>query len=537
MAILERPALAQTGKAIAGSLLKELQHYSINRQQLAPYWRSIVLALGLVAAMTLLLLAVKSVVDLYHVSSAYLIPVMIAAIRLGLIPAIVVAIGGVAASAFFFYPPIYDFRVHDPEQLLDLPLFVIVAAVTSHLAARVQANAKRVEERETDMRALYAFSKRLATATDAGEIHAAIQDHLSLITECPVVYFESDMPPAAAAGEDGVSAPVLRAVRQLAAAGSSGRGVWVSDQQAGSHWLVRAVSSDHPAFGLVAIDVGGHPEHRSASMQLRIDTALADATATLERLDVARAISEAKLRAEAETLGAAVMGSVSHGLRTPLASIMGSASILEQAPPVTSDERLAALAGIIRTEAERLNSDIQRLLDASRISSTGVRPHLAWVEPADIVNAAMRGHSEKLALHDTAVSLSDDLPLVHVDPVLIEQALGQVLDNAAKYSPAGSRISVEVGHRAGAIEIAVKDQGPGLSLGESERVFERFYRGPGVRETTLGSGLGLWIARAFVVACGGRIEAHSKGRNLGTEVRIFLPEGEVAAAGEDGADE
>jgi two-component system sensor histidine kinase KdpD len=478
-------------------------------------------------------------VDLYHVSSAYLIPVLIAAIKLGMVPALVVAVGGVAASVFFFYPPIYDFRVADTEQLLDLPLFIIVAAVTSQLAARVRAHALRIEKGESEMCALYAFSKRLAIATDAAQIHAAIQDHLSSITGCPVIYFEEGEAQAAAQHEARpVSDAVLGAVREIAQSRGRGGVIWVDDQHTRTRWLVRAVSPDHPAFGLVAIDVGRQSAHGGPAMRQRIDAVLADATATLERLDVARAIAEAKLRAEAETLGAAVMGSVSHGLRTPLASIMGSASILVLAPAVMHDQRLSALASIVRDEAERLNSDIQRLLDASRISSTGVRPHMAPPPPADIVNAAVASQRRGLAAHTITVSVSDDLPLVQADPVLVEQALCQILDNAAKYSPPGSKIGVEAFGDAGAIVIAVRDEGSGLAGEEREQIFDRFYRGPRSRDTISGSGLGLWIARAFVVACGGRLEASSDGERRGTLVRIILPEAEMTAASpQGGADE
>jgi two-component system, OmpR family, sensor histidine kinase KdpD len=175
------------------------------------------LALALVAGMTLCLLAVTRFVELHHVSSAYLIPVLIAAIRLGIVPAIVAAVGGVAASAFFFYPPIFDFRVENPEQILDLPLFVIVAAVTGQLAARARAHAVLAQDREGEMRALYAFSKRLAVATDPAQIYSAIRDHLDANTGCRVVYFEAGASLSASHREaNNLPDSVLRAVSKFA---------------------------------------------------------------------------------------------------------------------------------------------------------------------------------------------------------------------------------------------------------------------------------------------------------------------------------
>jgi len=538
MVSLRRPSMAGIGRAIermsASKLHRYLRH-GRNFRAISNLVRPIFLALALVAAMTLCLIGVKQFVDLYHVSSAYLIPVLIAAIRLGMVPALVVAIGGVGASAFFFYPPIYDFRVHNPEQLLDLPLFVIVAAVTGQLAARARAHAVLAQDREREMRALYAFSKGLAVVTDPAQIYSAIQDHLGAITGCRVVYFEAGAS-SSASGHEGEAVPeiVLRTVSKFAQENADRTGMVVDDERTGTSWLIRAVSHKNAAFGTVAIDVGRASQHGHSSMQHRIDAVLADAAATLERLDVARAIGEVKLRTEAETLRAALMGSVSHGLRTPLASIMGSASILVQAPAVAHEPRLAGLAGIIRDEAERLNSDIQRLLDASRISSAGVRPHMGWVDAADIVNAALASQRRRLASHQVVVRLPDDLPLVNADQVMIEQALAQILDNAVKYSPAGSAIRVEAQSRGGEIVMTISDGGAGLSPEEREQMFERFYRGPRTRETTSGSGLGLWIAHAFVVACGGRIEAASKGVDCGTVFRIVLPEAPMVTAGARG---
>jgi two-component system, OmpR family, sensor histidine kinase KdpD len=538
MVSLRRTSLRQLGHSFEQAIAVRFGRYLGEASNLAPAWsliRSILLAFALVAGMTLCLLLVTQFVELHHVSSAYLIPVLIAAIRLGIVPAIVAAIGGVGASAFFFYPPIYDFRVENPEQLLDLPLFVIVAAVTGQLAARARAHAVLAQDREGEMRALYAFSKRLAVATDPAQIYSTIQNHLGANTGCRVVYFEAGASPSASHREaNDVPDGVLRAVSKFALPSSDRAGMSVYDERTGSSWLVRAVSETNSAFGVVAIDVG---RQGLASMQPRIDAVLADAAATLERLDVARAIGEVKLRTEAETLRAALMGSVSHGLRTPLASIMGSASILVQAPAITQDPRLSGLAGIVRDEAERLNSDIQRLLDASTISSAGVRPHMAWVDTAEIIDAALASQRKKLASHRLTVNVPHDLPLVNADQVLIEQALGQVLDNAAKYSPAGGRIDIEARSTDGITVIAIGDQGPGFSPEERQLIFERFYRGPRTSEAVSGSGLGLWIARAFVLACGGTIEAASRRLGLGTEIRITLAEVPMPPAARGGADD
>jgi two-component system sensor histidine kinase KdpD len=480
-------------------------------------------ALALLIVMTSFLLLVTSIVPLQHVASAYLIPVLIAAIALGMVPAMIVALGGVVASAFFFYPPIYDFRIHDPEHLLDVSMFVIVAVVTSQLAASARRTAGLAQTQERQMRALYAFSKRLSIATDAVQISSAIQDHLTAMTGRPVFYLEPLATGSLAPRRLHETVPdrVLTAMRE--AAKDLPRCGPVIVDATDTSWMIRAVSQQSATLGLLAIELGRAGQAERTAIQQRINAALADATAALERLDVARAISEAKLRTEAETLREALMGSVSHGLKTPLASIMGSASILVDSPVIASEPHLAALAGIVRDESERLNSDIQSLLDASRISAAGIRPQLAWTDPADIIRAAVSSRHPKTLKHRLRLHVGEDLPLVKVDAALIEQALGQIIDNALKYSPEQSTVWVECICHGTEIAISVRDQGMGLTSEECAHVFDRFYRGPRSLAKTTGSGLGLWIAHSFVTACGGTVDAQSAGRECGSHMTIRLP--------------
>jgi len=228
------------------------------------------------------------------------------------------------------------------------------------------------------------------------------------------------------------------------------------------------------------------------------------------------------MRAETEHLREALIGSVSHELRTPLASILGATTVLSGAPAVLAEPRLAALAHVARDEAERLDNDIQNLLDASRISSEGLRPRFEWAEPADILNAALDRHRTRLADHPVEVELAADLPLAYVDPVLVRQALWQVIDNAAKYSAPGSVIRI-VGRRHDGVALTVSDSGTGLTFAEQGRLGERFFRGGRTAATTTGSGLGVWIAKAFLHANNGSLDVASEGEGRGTTVTIHLP--------------
>ena len=180
-----------------------------------------------------------------------------------------------------------------------------------------------------------------------------------------------------------------------------------------------------------------------------------------------------------------------------------------------AEPQLAALAGVVRTETERLNNVIQNLLDATRISSEGLRPRFEWAEVSDIVNAALEKRRMRLGERALDIDLAPELPLVYVDPVMVEQALEQLLDNAAKYSPESEPIRITAHAADGAVALSVIDRGAGLSPDEIARLGERFFRGSRTAGTTNGSGFGVWIAKAFLHASGGSLTAMSDGADRG----------------------
>ncbi len=341
------------------------------------------LAVTLVAIVTVMIVLTLLVIKIDHVSMLYLIPVLIAVLRWGTLAAICAAVVAIGTSAFLFYPPIYDFRVYDPNQVIDLALFIVVALVIGHLA---------------------------------------------------------------------------------------------------------------------------------------------------------RTVRQSKSRTEAESLRDALIGSVSHELRTPLASIVGSASVLARSPKIAGDEHLSALLGVVRNEADRLNGHIQNLLDATRISSEGIKPRLQWSEPEDILNAALERKRVLLASRKVHFVTADDMPLIFVDAAMLETALGQLIENAVKYSPEHSTISIAATSDGRKVTLSVQDEGAGLTAEEAARVFERLYRSERLSSSVTGSGLGLWIAKSLVEACRGTIWAGSAGPGRGTLVKIELPQAEQPPADEHADD-
>ncbi|HZQ12668.1 MAG TPA: ATP-binding protein [Pseudolabrys sp.] len=240
-------------------------------------------------------------------------------------------------------------------------------------------------------------------------------------------------------------------------------------------------------------------------------------------LKIESAKSQAKAFTEAQQLRDALIGSVSHELRTPLASILGGVSILAETPAVAKDVQLSSLTRGIRDEGVRLNSDIQNLLDAARITSHGLQSREDWTDPADIINSATERIRLRYPGHRFELQFGASPTLIHVDPVLVEQALGQILSNAAKFSPPGSTIHVSAAAEGGQFAIAVRDEGAGLTADEKAHLMEKFFRGQRHTGKIPGSGLGLWIANTFVSSSGGRIEAASPGEGQGTTMRLLFP--------------
>jgi two-component system sensor histidine kinase KdpD len=464
----------------------------------------------------------------------YLIPVVIAAVRWGIVSAMFASICGVIGSAYFFFPPLYSLRIRDPQEVINLILYVFAAIVVSQLATRLKRQLEVSRRREIDMRDLYDFSRRLAGAFDVGEIHAAVEEHLATVLQRKVILFAGahEASNLTSARRSGGMVPerVLTEVAEIASGGPvTPSGVTVA-ADSGEVWLVRAVSAKNAELGVMAINLGHASKDDLKELRIRLDAVLADAAAMLERLDVAHAIGEARMRSHTDQLREALTESVSHELRTPLASILGAATVLSEARALQDEPKLRALAQDVRDEAERLNRDIQNLLDASRISTQGIRPRIEWAEPSDIVHSAIERCRRRLANRQLVVELGPELPLVHVDPVLVQQAMVQLLDNAVKYSHAGSQITVAANAHDRALTLSVTDEGTGLTKAEQSLMWGRFVRGERHAAVTSGSGLGLWIADAFIAANGGSMSAVSEGPGKGTTMRIHLPVTQAAVS-------
>jgi len=500
-----------------------------NRAAASRLWRvaalPILISITLVIVVTICLMFVHEYVLLHLIPLVYVIPVIIAATRWGIVPALSAAIASAAAADFFFIPPLYTLWIDDPQEAIDLILFLFVAVVTSNLAARLRREVDISHRREKEIRQLYAFSRRLAGCFTTSDLYPAIEEFLSEHLGHQVALIETG------AELDGnlrlhsrvaaVPQLVLNAAASMLAANEF-HARTIIDPATQEAWLVRSMSSDTVEYGIIAANLN-HDLGAVKNLEQHIDTILTEVTATFKRLNMSRTIGEAKLRTQVDLFREVLIGTVSHELRTPLASILASASILCQVPEIKKDGKLSMLVQATHDEAERLNGEIQKLLDAARTTAGGVRPKLIWVDPTDIVNAAIDQRRSKLVSHDLDVEISEDLPLLQVDPVLIEQALGQLLENSAKYSPKGTTIRIVARAEDRRVVLSVRDDGAGLKPSEKSLPFRQRVRSQQHRAAATGAGLGLWIANAFVVANGGTLDVASQGQGLGTTASIYLP--------------
>ena len=495
-----------------------------------PSWRParsgpqpVLLAMLLVGIATTVLLLFDAILPLSLVPLIYLIPVVIAATQWGLWPATVASLASAAAADVLFFPPYYSLRIDDPREIADLLLFLFVAFVSSNLAARVRREADTLRQREQHIQGLYEFSRQLALCFTVRDLVAAIHSYISMALGRRAAFVAaSDDNDVASLDEAAIPDGVQRnAVTMIASTDLQTRRAF--DETGQTVWLLKAVSSEATIHGVIAVEIGDGAGDAIAQTTRRIESVVEEAALTLERIDIGKAMNEARLRLQADMLKDAMHGLISHELRTPLTSILGAASVLSSTPAVHDDRTVHALVDGIHDEASRLDAFLKNLIDASRVTTEGVRSRLEWSDPADIMNAAIRRRAWRLGQHRIARDFDGSLPLVKTDSVLIEEACGQLLDNAAKYSPAGSLISVAVHAEHDRVVFSVIDEGFGLTNDEQRHMGRKSFRGQRHVGAIAGFGLGLWIASAFVKANSGTLEIKSRGPRAGTVATIGLP--------------
>lgn len=449
----------------------------------------------------------------------FLIAVLWSGIAYGLWPALFASLLSVVAYNFFFLPPLYTFVIADPSNLVTLFFFGVVAIVASNLAARARAEAVAARERAATMESLYLFSRKLAEVFTLDDLLWAICfqiAHLSkarvvaLLPEAGALAVRAGYPP-----EDSLSEADLAQTQAI----FDNRDAAAERQQPGRLFL--PLRTGRGNVGVVRVERDGNSADRAEGRRLL--EALADQAAlAIERLNLAQDIERVRLAAETERLRSAMLASLSHDLRTPLASIVGSASSLRTHRRTLDESAQNELIATIEEEAARLHRFIVNLLDMTRLESGALAPTLELVDVSDVAGTALRRAAEILREHAVEIDMPPDLPLLKLDPVLFEQVLFNLLDNAAKYAPGGTRIAVRARRMGQAVHIEVADRGPGIPPDRMERIFDKFYRAQPADKQRAGTGLGLAICRGFLASMDGAIAARNRAEG-GAAFAITLP--------------
>jgi two-component system sensor histidine kinase KdpD len=460
-----------------------------------------------------------------NVDLVFLTAVVGVAARFGLWPSLLASVASALCYNFFFLPPIYTFTIADPHNIAAFALFTLVAIVVSHVAARGRMQAVTAQSRVRTVESLYSFNRKLAGAGTLDDVLWATAYQTALMLKVRVVLLlptngsiavRTGYPPEDTLDDADVAAAKWTFENDRPA----GRG---SDTLPGAKRLFLPMRTGRGAIGVVGID-SDKPGPLLTPDQRRLLDALMDQGAlAIERVQLVENMDRMERTAETERLRTALLTSISHDLKTPLASVLGSAGTLRDLADKLSDAEKLDLLGTIIDESERLNRFIANLLDMTKLESGAVTPKLAPHDLSEIIGSTLRRTVKILQRHTVQLDLADDVPMVSLDAVLFEQVLFNILDNAAKYAAPGSTIVMRTWRDLSTVSLQILDEGEGIPANDLEHIFDKFYRVQKTDQVRPGTGLGLAISRGFVEAMRGTIVAANRTDRHGAMFTITLP--------------
>jgi len=491
-------------------------------------WRQYALTLGVFVPTTLVAALVDQLaLGEANVVMAYLLGLVIVAFFIGRGPALVTALISVVSFDVMFVSPRGTLEVSDSRYLLTFAAMTSVGLAISTLASRVRLQAEYARQRERRTSELYEMSREFASSSDVALVAQIAERHIGIVFDSRARVLlpnaESKLVPGVWTATPPDGSPDLE---------DTGVAQWSFDHRqeagrgtstlAGARALYSPLLASRGVVGVVELLPNNPDDDRLLSPdQMRILEAFINQTAlAIERARLDDEAKTARAQVEAEKLRNSLLSSVSHDLRTPLATIKGAASGLIDSGPVMDEATRLDLAQSIYDESERLNRLVNNLLEMTRLQSGATRVKREWQAIEEVIGAALERVRPQLRGHAIVTRVPDNLPLVAFDAVLIEQVLINLIDNAAKYSLADLPIEIEAGLRDGALRVDVFDRGPGLAAGDETRIFERFYRSDPAAPT--GAGLGLTICKGIVDAHGGTIWAENRAGG-GAVVTFTLP--------------
>jgi two-component system sensor histidine kinase KdpD len=503
-------------------------------------WPGYLAAAGLVLATTAIGMLLRSTLQVTDVAMLYLLAVVVVATKYDRGPSLLATALSIVAFDVGFVPPYGRLAVHDAAYLLTFGVMLLIAVMMSSLTHRIRASAAAANDRERRTAVLYDLSRELASALRPEEVAAVVTRHLGM-----------------AVGGDAALA--------WAAPGAEGEAIQFPDEplfadervRDGARWVhawdlpagagtgefsdlgclllpVRAALHRHGVVAIRGVGVTTLSEADRRTLELLTR----HAALALERLSLAEQREAAEVAVEAERLRATLLSSVSHDLRTPLASIEGAASaLLDDTAPIPAAMTRELLTTVVE-ESQRMTRMVTNLLDMVRVESGAITARTAWVPLEEVVGVARLRLDAPLAEHPVEVHLPPGPLLVPIDEILMEQVVVNLLENAARYTPAGSPITITASREGTSVVVTVADRGPGIPAGEEEAVFRKFYRltdrAPGPPGARAGTGLGLAICRGVVTAHGGRIWVERR-EGGGAAFKFTIPAGDPPTTAAEGS--
>jgi two-component system sensor histidine kinase KdpD len=460
-----------------------------------------------------------------NVDMVFLTAIVGVAVRYGLWPSLLASVASALTYNFFFLPPLYTFTIADPHNIAAFALFTLVAIIVSHVAARGRMQAVAAQARVLTVESLYSFSRKLAGTGTLDDVLWATAYQTALMLKVRVVLLlpsngsiavKTGYPPEDTLDEADLAAAKWTFENDRAA----GRG---SDTLPGAKRLFLPMRTGRGAIGVVGIDSDKTGPLLTPDQRRLLDALMDQGALAIERVQLVENMDRMERTAETERLRTALLTSISHDLKTPLASVLGSAGTLRDlADKLTDSERSELLATVI-DESERLNRFIANLLDMTKLESGAVTPKLAPHDLSEIIGSTLRRTVKILRHHSVQLDLATDLPMVSLDAVLFEQALFNLLDNAAKYAAANTTIFIRSWRDRSTVTLQILDEGDGIPPNDLEHIFDKFYRVQKTDQVRPGTGLGLAISRGFVEAMHGTIVAANRTDRKGAIFTITLP--------------
>ena len=495
-------------------------------------------ALAAVGAALGIALALQPMLGVENADLVLLTAVVAVAVRFGLGPSLAAVVAASLAYNFFFLPPLYTFTIADPTNVAAFCLFTLVAVLVSNLAARTRQEAVVSRARAAASERLYGFSRKLAgcgTLDDvlwatAYQIAASLDVRVVLLLpEAGAIAVRAGYPP-----EDTLDAADLAAATwAFDNDRAAGRG---ADTLPGAKRLFLPMRTGRGTLGVIGLDADRPGPILSPESRRLVDALTDQGSLAIERVRLVEDLDRAERAAETDRLRQALLTSISHDLRTPLAAVLGAATTLRDLDDALDGPAKADLLATIIAESERLNRFIANLLDMTRLEAGAVVPNVALHDLTEIADTALRRLEAILSGHRVVVEIAPGLPALRLDPVLFEQVLVNLLDNAGKYAPEGSTIRLRGRQEGARVLIEILDEGGGLPEDDLERVFDTFYRVAKADSVRAGTGLGLPISRGFIEAMAGTVTGANRRDRSGAVFTLTLPvPAERARTGSDRA--